>query len=452
MKKNVFLSLVVILLITSTNFLSAQSDYNGFNLKDYYTPDIVRNSLEFNLSLYGNSSNYINLLDNETYRSSSSEFHLNNTNISFSNLKNTRKKISTIGLGLNPSLDYYKYSHGDTLFTFTHSEGAHWNNRLYYNPKYFITYNVSLSHNGNYDKSNVYGINKNSNVNFRPTVGWGKGRIESVKDARQTIYILDELKKNGVLSRDMTKDEIFEFAQLISTVKNKRFLDSRLHRIDEITTIDNYLKKKDVLSNTDAAYFTTLYDMWEYGDLFDRNSGAVFSLNVSPLINYQWDYSKLSSSDALDNQYFSYGAAAEIGFNYSKPVKLNWQHDFSVNLDFGFENYKNLKNTEFSLSYFPYGGLNYKLGYYPNTRTNIYAQTRYNVSYSKTKDVSGYELNNVVNLGGGMNYYVSQNLRLSADLNLTNFYREAKSPDNNHFRNQKHLNFNYGFTMSYLFF
>lgn len=95
-----------------------------------------------------------------------------------------------------------------------------------------------------------------------------------MEDARQAIYILEEFKKNNVLKREMDKEEIFEFAQIISTVKNKRFLDSRLHRIDEISTLDNYLKNKGVLSNVDAPYFTSLYDMWDYGALYNRSSGC----------------------------------------------------------------------------------------------------------------------------------------------------------------------------------
>ena len=83
-------------------------------------------------------------------------------------------------------------------------------------------------------------------LNFTPSIGWGIGRIENVTDARQAIYILEDFKKNGILSRDLTKDELFEFAQLISTVKNKRFLDSRLHRIDEITTMFNIVTGKQI--------------------------------------------------------------------------------------------------------------------------------------------------------------------------------------------------------------
>ena len=47
----------------------------------------------------------------------------------------------------------------------------------------------------------------------------GKGRIEQVEDARQAIYILENLDKQGVLNRKLTTEEIHAFAQTISTVK-----------------------------------------------------------------------------------------------------------------------------------------------------------------------------------------------------------------------------------------
>jgi len=50
-----------------------------------------------------------------------------------------------------------------------------------------------------------------------------------------------------VLNRKLTTEEIHAFAQTISTVKNKRFLDARLRMIDEITTVDSVLVNMGVL-------------------------------------------------------------------------------------------------------------------------------------------------------------------------------------------------------------
>ena len=132
------------------------------------------------------------------------------------------------------------------------------------------------------EKSNT--VSRQSDSQFRagvsPAIGWG--RIEDVTDARQTIYIIDALRENGVLNRDLSVQEMFEFSQLISSVKNKRFLDSRLHLIDELTTVDNYLKNKGVIADGGAAYFANLNDMWQYGALFERKSGYEVTFNANP--------------------------------------------------------------------------------------------------------------------------------------------------------------------------
>lgn len=102
-------------------------------------------------------------------------------------------------------------------------------------------------------------VNKTGSTSVKASIPLrvGKGRIEQVEDARQAIYILDNLAKRGVLNRRLSNDEIYTFSQIISTVKNKRFFDSRLRMIDEITTVDSFLVKNNLLATAGAPYFTT---------------------------------------------------------------------------------------------------------------------------------------------------------------------------------------------------
>ena len=98
-------------------------------------------------------------------------------------------------------------------------------------------------------------------LTFAPKLGLGFGRIEDVTDARQAIYMLEALHKNGVLSRQLSNEEVVALAQKISSEKNKRFFDSRLHKIDEISAVDSFFVASKALSKNDASYFTALYDM-----------------------------------------------------------------------------------------------------------------------------------------------------------------------------------------------
>ena len=431
-------SLYFSLLILVISQLSAQNDYNGFDLSKYYTPDIKRNSLEFQFNMNGSATNY---RDTTT----ASSFNLQGTQLNFTNLLNTRKKISTFQTGINVGLGYSKFT--DKNFSFSNSDYVRWFNKLYYSGKHFFIYNATVNYYGYYSKitkTQIHDIStyKSSEVNISPEIGWGIGRIERVEDARQAIYILEEFMKNNVLNREMDKEEIFEFAQLISNVKNKRFLDSRLHRIDEISTLDNYLKNKGVLSNVDAPYFTSLYDMWDYGALYSRSSGLELTFKVSPAY-----YCKSNTNNNFYNQIKEYGVKSSVSFNYSKPVKLNWQHDFSANTNFGI---LNITQGEYDaeLYYIPGAEISYKLNYYPTTRTNLYAETRYNFNYQQTKDETNKYLSQQFLLGAGANYYVSQNVRLSGFAGFDTRMNKV----NDFFYGESSSNVYINFSLIYLFF
>ena len=431
-------SLYFSLLILVISQLSAQNDYNGFDLSKYYTPDIKRNSLEFQFNMNGSATNY---RDTTT----ASSFNLQDTQLSFSSLINTRRKISTFQTGINVGLGYSKFT--DKNFSFSNSDYVRWFNKLYYSGKHFFIYNATVNYYGNYakiTKTQIPDITtyKTSEVNVIPEIGWGIGRIERVEDARQAIYILEEFKRNNVLNREMDKEEIFEFAQLISTVKNKRFLDSRLHRIDEISTLDNYLKNKGVLSNVDAPYFTSLYDMWDYGALFNRSSGLELSFKVSPTYYCKAYY---ETNNDFQTKYF--GVISSASFNYSKPVKLNWQHDFSAKANFGiYDIIPGYNDAE--LYYIPSAELSYQLNYYPTTRTNLYAETRYNFNSQQSSDVTSKYLSQQFLLGAGANYYVSQNVRLSGYAGINS--KMNKVNDFFYGENNSYIYFN--FSLKYMFF
>ena len=431
-------SLYFSLLILVISQLSAQNDYNGFDLSKYYTPDIKRNSLEFQFNMNGSATNY---RDTTT----ASSFNLQDTQLSFSNLLNTRRKISVFQAGINVGLRYSKFTDKD--FSFSNSDYVRWFNKLYYSGKHFFIYNATVNYYGNYQKITKTQIPdittyKTSEVNVIPEIGWGIGRIERVEDARQAIYILEEFMKNNVLNREMDKEEIFEFAQLISNVKNKRFLDSRLHRIDEISTLDNYLKNKGVLSNVDAPYFTSLYDMWDYGALYSRSSGLELTFKVSPAY-----YCKSNTNNNFYNQIKEYGVKSSVSFNYSKPVKLNWQHDFSANANFGIFDITQGENDA-KLYYVPGAELSYQLNYYPTTRSSLYAQTRYNFNSQQSSDVTSKYLSQQFLLGAGANYYVSQNVRLSGFAGFDT--RMNKVNDFFYGENNSYIYFN--FSLKYMFF
>lgn len=133
----------------------------------------------------------------------------------------------------------------------------------------------------------------------------------------------------------LTGEEIDEFARLISTVKNKRFLDARLRLIDEVTAVDSFLVRSGAMASGGAAYFTTLYDYWMYGDLFERKSGTEISGGVRPGFSYG-KYDK-PYPDAYEYRVKHPSVEADIRLDYERPLNLYWQNSAWVSLSGGYE-------------------------------------------------------------------------------------------------------------------
>lgn len=143
-------------------------------------------------------------------------------------------------------------------------------------------------------------------------------------DARQAVYILDKLSSKSIMKKHLSDSEVNELAQVISTVKNKRFLDSRKHMIDEITTVSTYMADKGYTQSEGAEYFTTLCDYWLYGDLHQRLSGLQAGFSVQP------GYAHTDPGE--DYKMNSLLMAALLEMQYEKPINLYWQHSAGLSL------------------------------------------------------------------------------------------------------------------------
>ena len=416
----------------------SQNEYKDFDIGKYTTPDIVRNQLDINFDFHSYNSYTDYSYSDRDSRYESSNL---NGNISsyFSHYVNTRKKITSLTGNLSFREDYYSLKNRQTLndnsttinnlsnLSQQNSLDLSWANKWYFSNLFYMNYGIrsDISYNFIQDKTKNQTEDTNQkrkefSVNISPQTGIGYGRIENVRDARQAIYIANALSKNKILTRNLSNDELFELSQIISTVKNKRFLDSRLRLIEEITTLDTFFENNDLLADTGAAYFTTLYDMWQYGDLFSRQSGYEISFSVRPYYSYKnYKY----TPQIRDMIYYSYLHEMSLNFSYEKPFKLNWQHSLSVEVSGGIyssseENKHTDNDYKINTKYNTFGAIvNYSLGYYPNTRTYIQVTTSQQIFKVKYDDDRS-SMNFYSILGANLYYYFSPNLRLTGDCNL----------------------------------
>lgn len=439
-------------LISLSSLLQAQ--VVKYDLNKYYTPDIVRNSLDVNLMSTGNLSNskVTNDISTNTLDSLKSTRFNAAFNGAFGSFKSTRKLERNLRVDLQMAGQYQRETQVSS------SSGNNINQRLENNYK---NGSVIL----NYEQR-FYGQNKNfkvvgfdgefsahnqvvSNSNFvqknlddiystsvLPFIGMGSGRLEYVQDARQAVYILDALSQKKVLARELTDDDIFAFSQLISSVKNKRFLDARLRKIAEITAIDSFLMKNNYLSSTGATYFTTLNDFWDNGANFQRVSGKRIETRLIPFYhqrNASHNFDYLNSHFEQFNRDHDFGGRLTVNYQYAKQLNLNWEN--RTNLSFqGI--YTNLvSNTTLNSTVNPEVNNNnvelsligsYNLGYYPTSRTYLNAAI--------SQNFSEIQLNPFTSVGGSKGfgsvssfyfsayYYISQHLNLSANLRLNYSY------------------------------
>ena len=432
------------------NNLTAQ-DYKNFDLSKFYTPDIVRNQLD----IVGSSDGWLNSSSNSNVNISSDNAIKGNLSATFSNYVSTRKLIRTIngGIGLggnaagnNDFFSIIKQQSGG----FSNSGGIGTSYQLFNNAIQFLSFggNLNYGYNSWYSNktNNINNADRSTNNSFNGRLylyaGAGIGRIEIVTDAQQAIYLIDAFSKNKILNRDLSSNEIFSLSQEISRLKNKRFLDSRLHLIDEVSHIDSFLIANNLITKSDARYFTTLYDIWLYGDKFERKSGSSLELRLSPNINFNNSYSKNSyqisndsNSEVKGNSSSSYYNLS-LNYQYEKPVNQKWQHSINASMAIVIANYidasqdliANMTTNNSNETKNASASASYKLGFYPNTRTNIFAQVSeylgYNFSASSIfNGITQSYLNTLstnTSLNCGMYYYFSPQLQLSAALTLLN--------------------------------
>lgn len=475
MKKTLFFSFGLCFLCANLSLNLSAQEYKNFDLNKYYTPDIVRNGLGLTFSANDNIYNRKTSQDSTVVNNFYWYF-----SPSFSSYKNTRKSTSIISIGglsngnieknkQTDNSDYRNYSNSDNSFF------ANYASYFYSKKQNFLTIKISGNYNGTYqnDKKSTNNTSTNSFFNsssydMRPSIGIGKGRIELITDARQAIYILDELSSKNKLTNKLSNDEVFNFAQTISKVKNKRFLDARLRKIEEITTVDSFLVKNNYITSQDATYFTTLNDYWEYGALFERYSGHSIELNISPNISFGNSLQQYLTSDTENSaSTLAFNKEINLIYRFEKSAGLNWQHSFSTNVGLNFSDYTNesidysgnLNKTEEDITSGTLA-IRYSLNYFPSTRSRISAYANH---YSSITSYDNIKTNNIAqassystttNLATGIvaDYYFSQQLRLSTSIGASyssNYISNYNLPDG-WFSNL--LRFGIGASVAYSFF
>lgn len=444
---------LAILLCLGSQQLHAQ-EYDKSLLKDYVLPDITRKSLDLE---FGSTGNYIKATQ-DGFNDQKNRNISGDLSTIFNYKKITRKYIGKSAIGLDLSVSNTKtetsskYEEGYFIPAFTYDHSSR-----FYKGNLFLEIEGTAS----LGLKNTFGDDsnqeRNKNVGLLLPVSVGKGRIEEVTDMRQAMYVVHGLEKKGSLTQKISGEKLNELAQLMSRVKNKRFLDYRLHLQDEITAIDSFFVNNNYIESSNAKYFTTLYDYWLYGDRFERLSGMEFKGGLSPLYVGNW-----TKDEMLDRDYTQLGVQASVSFDYEEPLNLYWQQSVNayiegiystINDRFTLINHSNNTVRDGKKKTFE-AKASYAIGFYPNTRTHLKVNIAETFGFIKSEDdeteQNQYNRAAITNLGLNAYYYLSPQLRLSATADLLYYKGSYAYSGHPSYSNKRwDAKYNIGFTYSF---
>lgn len=443
-------------------FFSAISNaqLENYKLSDYKLPEFTRQSLELEFIISDDYSN--ERTDFDSTLTHKFNFDPSFEYKRFTNSERNQKEIELSGnLGghVNDDETSERTDDGRSVGM---SALVDYRNRRYSQQKFFWEPDLIFrgrcsrgKEKDGYSKSDVQEYKSVSvGITIKPGISIGKGRLEEVQYARQAIYMLEGLTKQGIIKQSVTTNTIISLADQLARLENKRFFDYRLHRINAFKQIDSLLFSHSLLDSTNAIeYFTTLLDFWDYGSPYIRKSGSVFRIFINPEYTYSSyvgknpKYDSNEVDDVIKREYNNELIAMETGieYQYHKPIDYKWQYYLIANGRYSFshkddnEKYVRVKGEDSDDRLIEYKRFNIYLvqaiSYYPNTRTSI--GLRHNVSYfiddqndkSNTREWDYDEGQFNTKLSGYLNYYFSPRVRLEANLSL-----EYRNEDNDNTR------------------
>jgi hypothetical protein len=425
-------------------FLAGFSQDKSFDLSKYKFPDYKRHELELNFNSSGYSwdrSYDVSLNDGfgntkkDGWMASASN---SNLNLSYSYNSLTRKSVDYLHSTISGN---YAYSMNDNYlrkeknfqpevsWNFSRSKDYYLSENKFF-LEGFLNTQLSFKNTKKTIDNDVDLNNRYKNFNIAVGVGAGYGRKENVSDLWQAYYILENLKEQGSLDRDLEEKDIFEFANLASRLKNKRFFDFRLRKIAELQALDSLLHQQGLIKDSDISYFSTLNDYWNFAGFADRESGSVLKFWFSP--EYWWHSGKLMN-DSVVNTSTTY-LRSQLSFESNKQLNLFWERIIKVelsNLTLADQSNENITNNPKNLLF---SSLEIGYRFYPNTRTGLQASIGYIGREESTGPYESPDLpskfwnNEIYGRCSGV-YYISPQLQINANVFLSHSFEKFNNGD-----------------------
>lgn len=456
----------------------------NYPLSSYKTPDYKFQSLEFNFNTDGGTknNNYSTEDVDNTYNNSLG--FSGNLNAHYYLYNYTRNKQTSYSGGVYTGQSFINNNNkNNTSSNFQSNESLSFRYRQnrYFTDKFFYGYSSSASvdYNGSVNKqtSDVVQLDvekRTSNsfrVNLSAGFNIGVGRIENISSATNAMFLLKDLQQNGFVTGDIDNDKITKLADRIAVLRQSRFFDSRLNRMKQIEEVDSLLRGQNIVTDNSASYFANLIDQWDYIKLNNNYSGKSLVYSIVPSVSLLSQKYKEDGVISFEKELMpSVSLSQSLMYRNSMPLNLYWSREYmaSIGVNCIYLNDKNTNNdkVDFLSTVSSINAvLNYS--YTPNTRTYFSFgtsissnHTMYSYDYDD-REKSDNVLDVIGDMHGNAEYYLSPQLSVSGNINLSYKYQDTDSEtdyyditymtDVTNWRKSNQFNLDYSISLVYKF-
>lgn len=245
-------------------------------------------------------------------------------------------------------------------------------------------------------------------------IGFGFGRIEVVNNAWLGARILQELDKNGLLTKVPEADEMTDLFDIIGDLQFERVMDPRLMTINRLEKMIEFIEEKELIEEGSIPAFVTIYDAFRFEDFFFRQSGERLEFTLSPAVNgtYFWNDINLTGR----NSNIRPGFEGSIDYEVHRNGDVEYYSKKSIGATLGY--FEHFRENEESHSTIVTGDIefNYTYRYLPSLRTNLEFATTVVGSLVKDDD----DFSSILNATSKLSYfyYFSPATQLSISLNV----------------------------------
>lgn len=435
---------------------NAQDSVIQYQYKDFRFPNIDRRALEGNLSLSNNGSLNVNHIpgpNNETSRSSFS----NSILLNYSRFRNLEKIQAFENASINQS-----FATNKTINAVAGNPGLVTNGsfellpqyqsqyRYYYVPDKFWGYELNIESEYAYRFGRTTTTSQKLHeleIDVTPTLLFGWGRLEPIDDVFLAKFMVDDMQEEGIITQDLTQEELFSLGSRMAFVRNQRIFDFRRLRMYELTEIDRWFTESGLVQNQDFRYFTVLNDNWMFAFRNTRFSGKRVTLRIGPSV--RWMDNNLGDGIPVRARL---GVNAGASYQVHTPINQYWQSISEIAGGFIFQCNDCGENT-FN-TYFPFIRAGQTYSWYPNSRTRVHANASANYSQFYRIGESQTTSHSVVSgINLSADYFINFQLRVRAEVGYTYRFTDVSSDEMVGFDfTQSSLGFQSNITFLYTFF